>query len=130
MKNASKLVFLLLIIALSLGCKKQTVNLNEEFTLDFNKTATVKMDDKKIEVKFNKLVEESRCPPNTQCVWAGEVAVRIQLDGAAEHIIGFHSAYPSSIVYKDRTIRLLEVNYDNPDNYGKENHYSIRLKVE
>lgn len=130
MKNASKFIFLLLIITLSLGCKKKTVHLNEEFNLDFNKTAIVKMDGQKMEITFNKLVDESRCPPNTQCVWQGEVAVRIQVDGDSEYIIGFHSAYPSSIEYKDRRIKLIEVNYDKPDNYGKEKHYSIRLKVD
>ena len=128
MKNASKLLFLLL-IALSMGCKKQTVGLNEEFTLDFNKSATVKAGGDKIRIKFNKLVEESRCPPNTECVWAGEVAVRIQLDGESKSTIGFHSAYLSGVEYKDHIIQLLEVNYDGPGNYGKESHYSIRLKV-
>ena len=130
MKNAPKFIFLLLIITLSLGCKKKTVHLNEEFNLNFNKTAIVKTDDQKIEITFNKLVDESRCPPNTHCVWQGEVAVRIQVDGDTEYILGFHSAYPSSIVYKDRTIKLVEVNYKNPESYGKENNYSIRLKVE
>lgn len=129
MKNASKFIFLLLIIVLSLGCKKKTVRLNEEFTLNFNKTAIVKTDGKKIAIKFNKLVEETRCQPDVQCVWAGEVAVRIQLDGDSESILGFHSAYPSGITYKDRTIKLLEVNYDR-GKYGEESHYSLRLKVE
>ncbi len=130
MKNASKLLGFLLVLALSLGCKKQTVNLNEEFTLDFNKTATVKMDGENIKIKFNKLVEDSRCPPGANCFWAGQVAVRIELDDESEFILGFHASYPSSIVYKERTIRLLEVKYNKTENFSKENHCSIRLKVE
>jgi hypothetical protein len=131
MKNGTTLLSLLLIIALSFACKKKTVNLNEEFTLDFNKTATVKLDgENKLTIQFNKLVEDSRCPPGAYCFWAGQVAVRIKLDGTSESIIGFHSSYPSSIVYKDRKIRLLEVNYNKTENFSKENYCSIRLKVE
>lgn len=130
MKNTLQLFSVLLIIILSLGCKKKTVGLNEEFNLDFNKTAVVKTDGKKIKIRFAKLVDETRCPPDVECIWAGEVAVRIELDNAEYHIIGFHSEYPSSIVYKDRTIKLLEVNYKNPQSYDIEENYFIRLKVE
>jgi hypothetical protein len=128
MKNVGKILFLL-IIALSLGCKKKIVGLNEEFTLDFNKTATVKAAGKKFKIRFAKLVEETRCPPNVECVWVGEVAVRIELDNTEYQIIGFHSEHPSSIVYKEHTIKLLEVNYKS-DSYDIEENYSIRLKVE
>ena len=128
MKNGLKILFLL-IIAFSLGCKKKNVGLNEEFTLDFNKTVTVKADGKKFKIRFAKLVEETRCPPDVECVWAGEVAVRIELDHAEQHVIGFHSEYPSSMVYKDHTIRLLEVNYKS-DSYDIEENYYLRLKVE
>ncbi len=128
MKNGLKILFSL-IIALSLGCKKKTFGLNEEFTLDFNKTVTVKADGKKFKIRFAKLVEETRCPPDVECVWAGEVAVRIELDHSELHDIGFHSEYPSSIEFKEHTIKLLEVSYKS-DSYGIEENYSIRLKVE
>jgi len=130
MKQVIKIISLTLLIGLTLSCQKKNVGMNEEFTLKFNKTAIVKADGKKIEIKFNKLVEESRCQPGVQCVWAGQVAVQIQLDGSSESIIGFHSEYPSSILYKEHTIRLLEVNYDSPSHFGEESHYSLRLKVE
>ena len=129
MKNGIKIFSFLLIIAFSLGCKKKIVGLNEEFDLDFSKTATVKADGKKFKIRFAKLVEETRCAPDVECIWAGEVAVRIELDHAELQDIGFHSQYPSSIVYKDHTIKLLEVNYKD-GSYNKEEDYSIRIKVE
>jgi hypothetical protein len=89
----------------------------------------VKVDGKKFKIRFAKLVEETRCQPDVECVWAGEVAVRIELDNVEQFVIGFHSEYPSSIVYKDHTIRLLEVNYKS-NSYDLEENYSIRLKVE
>ena len=32
-------------------------------------------------VEFQRLVEDSRCPPETQCVWAGRVQVRVAVGG-------------------------------------------------
>lgn len=34
-------------------------------------------------VKFDRIVSDSRCPSNVQCVWAGEVEVLIKLSGEA-----------------------------------------------
>lgn len=34
-------------------------------------------------VKFTRVVADSRCPRNVQCVWAGEVAVLLTFSGAA-----------------------------------------------
>lgn len=129
MKNASKFIFLLLIISLSLGCKKKTVHLNEEFKLDFNKTATVNVDGEKFEIKFSKLVEDSRCPPDAYCFWAGEAAIEIQLNKKTKSILGFHSKFPSEVVYKTHTIVLLEVNYNTKEHFSQEKYCSIRLKV-
>lgn len=130
MKQTVKLFSLLLIVTVFFGCQKKNVGLNEEFTLDFNETVTVKTAGEKITVKFTELVEESRCRPGVQCVWAGQVAVRIQLDGNSESVLGFHADYPSAITYKGRTIHLLEVNYNKAANFGEESHCSLRMKVE
>lgn len=130
MKQIIKLGFLLFIVTLAFGCQKKNVRLNEGFTLDFGETATVKSDGEKITVKFIKLEEESRCKPGLQCVWPGQVAVRIQLDGDSESVIGFHDDYPSAITYKGRTVTLLEVNYNKSANFGEENHCSLLMEVE
>lgn len=34
-------------------------------------------------IKFERVVTDSRCPSNVQCVWAGEVAVLLRLSGEA-----------------------------------------------
>lgn len=38
----------------------------------------------KLTVKFVELVEDSRCPEGTQCVWAGNAKIKIQVKSANE----------------------------------------------
>ena len=122
-------LFLALILFI-LGCKKDTYNLNEEFTLNFNKSALIKLDGEEYQIKFTEIVEDSRCPPGTNCFWAGEVAVKINLNNETDLVIGHHTTIPSTAEYKNHIIRLLEVKYNKDKNFGKEKHCSIKLRIE
>lgn len=130
MIDRSILIFLLFALLNLSACKKQSVDLNAEFTLDFNKTAIIQIEGGEHEIKFIELVEESRCPPGSLCAWAGQVAVKIKIDDKEDFILGQHANYPASIQYENHNIQLLDVNYNKDKNYGKEKHYSIRLKVD
>lgn len=130
MNKLIKSILFLSLPLLMLGCQKETFQLNQEFTLDFNKAAFIHIEGEEYEIKFIRLVEESRCPPDVVCFWQGQVAVKISLDKNTEITLGLHEEIPASAVYKNHIIQLLEVNFDKKKNYGKENHYSIRLKVE
>ena len=81
MKKAHLLFVLIGLSILFAACTKKTFKLKEEFTLAFNNTGIVKLGGKdKMELKFTKLVEESRCAPGKTCVWEGRVSVDIELD--------------------------------------------------
>jgi len=68
-----------ILILLISGCVKQTpkdeitADLNKQFQLKINQTAFIESED--IEVKFLDVKEDSRCPSDVVCVWAGRVAV-------------------------------------------------------
>jgi hypothetical protein len=53
------------------------VALDTDVTLARGETAGVK--DTRLEVGFVDVTEDSRCPSDVQCVWAGEVKVRLSL---------------------------------------------------
>lgn len=127
MKNFSKQIFFFLLILLMVACKKEKYNVNEEFTLKFDKSALIKIDGVEYEIKFTNLEEESRCPPDVNCFWQGQVAVKINLNKNSDFIIGHHTTIPSVAEYKGHIIRLLEVNYDNKQNFGEEKHCFIKL---
>lgn len=43
----------------------------------------------KLTVKFVELVEDSRCPAGTQCVWAGNAKIKISVKSASEPVETF-----------------------------------------
>ena len=130
MKQVIKPIFFLSLILLIIGCKKETYDLKDEFILDFNRAVFIKIEGIEYEVKFTSLEEDSRCPPDVYCYWAGEVAVKLNLNNDTDFIIGHHSSYLSTAEYKNHTIRLLEVNYDKKKNFSKEKHCSIKIRVD
>ncbi|WP_452220542.1 hypothetical protein [Lacinutrix salivirga] len=64
--------------------------------LEFGKSITVNA----VELKFVKVVTDSRCPKNVQCVWAGEVEVLVDVfeDGkkTEQKVLKIPNAMPST----------------------------------
>jgi hypothetical protein len=84
----------------------------------------------KMELKFTKLVEESRCAPGNTCIWAGRVSVDIELDNNEIITLGLGDGIASVTNYKNHNIELLEVSYESKEDFGKENKYILKLKVD
>lgn len=122
--------FFLSFILFVVGCKKETYNLNEEFTLNFNKSALIRLDGEEYKIKFTRLEEDSRCPPDAYCFWQGQVAVKVNLNNETDFVIGNPTTILSTAEYKNHTIRLLEVNYDKKKNFGDARHCSIKLRID
>jgi hypothetical protein len=70
------------------------VNLPQQIKLLEGSSAT--LDDAKLEVRFVKVITDSRCPPKVVCVWAGDAelsfAVSIPMAGAPAQLITLHTA--------------------------------------
>ena len=83
------------------------------------------------EISFTNLEKETRCPPGSECWVPGSVVVKINLNNEQDFILGFMDYDISPMTeFKNHTIRLLDVSYGRNGNYGKEKHYSIKLRVE
>ena len=128
MRNIALFSFLSIVLVFT-GCKK-TYGTNEEFTLKFNESDYMSLNGLKYEVKFAKVVEESRCPPDVECITAGQVIIKIQTEKSSTYTLGLQSSTPPTLEFAGHTIRLLEVNYGKDSNYGKEKRYSIKLRIE
>ena len=63
------------------GRTEQTIQLNTEFQLGFGKEAVV--DGSSLRIRFDTLLEDSRCPVDVQCVWAGNAKIVLRLEGDA-----------------------------------------------
>ncbi len=120
-----------IVLFLFSGCSKKTILPTVPFELIFNQQGTLSANGTVLTVQFTQLVEESRCPPNVQCIWAGQVAVKLKINNSEQFIVGLnHSNYPSSFSYMNHEYTLLDVTYTNEASFGIENKCVVKLKVE
>ena len=85
----TRLAAILTLLALA-GCgtapaaKSQAVDLGAEVTLAPGATASVNTAE--IQVRFVLVTEDSRCPGDVTCIWAGEVKVEVEIREAAKNV--------------------------------------------
>jgi len=63
-------------------------NLGEEFVLGFGQTAVIENEDLKIQ--FLDVLEDSRCPSDVQCIWAGQVKVSLSIHKNDQKNLGLY----------------------------------------
>lgn len=87
-----KLIFAFVAVAtLFVACKKddnsntKTAQLNEVFSLKVNQAAELASEDWKITLL--EITEDSRCPTNAECFWAGRVIAEFKVEKAGESTI-------------------------------------------
>jgi len=71
-------------------------------------------EEEKLNVKFLKVVEDSRCPEGAQCIWAGRLIIRIDLSRGGQPIGEFDLELGKDLIVKEYTIALQ--NFDAGNN--------------
>ena len=78
-------LYLLIIAAIVLsvsGCADTSngveVSLGQEFSLSIGQSALIKGEN--LEIKFEEVVEDSRCPWEVTCVWEGRVSLSVEIN--------------------------------------------------
>jgi len=128
MIKSFSIVFLMFLLIT--GCIKKIILPTVPFELTFNQQGTLSANGTRLTVQFTQLVEESRCPPNMECIWAGQVAIKLKINNSVQFIVGLnHSNYPSTFNYMNREYALLDVNYTNEASFGIENKCVVKLEV-
>jgi len=132
-----KLSFYLLFAGLVFlsSCDKDRIKLNEDYELEYGQTADFNRGD--FTIRFDEVLEESRCPSCCFCVWAGIVRVRLVIEEDAvstdiEMIMpggSFDSQNPPTVEYQDYSIELKEVNPYPEDFPSEEADYNIVFSI-
>ena len=89
----------------------KTIKLNKEFTLSTKQKAYVKSD--KLTIEFVSVLEDSRCPTDVDCVWAGSAKVQIKVSKgkmAAQVFELNTNLEPKTITYQGYKIEILDLN--------------------
>jgi len=83
--------------------------LGEEFELAVHQTA--QMTAENISVTFQAVLEDSRCPVDVTCIWAGlaEVSLQVSVSGQEREISLSTSPPEDSAVFEDYTFWLISV---------------------
>lgn len=122
-------IFAFLIIGLlAVSCRKEIFTINEEVSIGYNSRVFIETDSDELEVRYAELINESRCPPGANCLLAGSVEVKLKVD-SDYYELGLQSDMADSIIYNNHVIKLLAVEYDSDDDFGKEKRSSILIQV-
>lgn len=125
---------LILFVGLTLllsSCDKEVFELNEDVSIGYKSSILVETANSgQINIKYNELVSESRCPPDAVCVWAGYVKVKLKLDNEQDVELGLGETTVDSVVYNNHVIKLLAVDYDTDDDFGDAKKSSVVIRVD
>lgn len=82
MKKIFFFLFLMCLITLLPACSNQPDDLTADFGQEIILTPgqKVSLDDDVLAMRFVEVVNDSRCPTGVQCVWAGEVSVKVEIE--------------------------------------------------
>jgi hypothetical protein len=91
MRYLHRVLLCLAAILVVSGCRSATadppnpaqVKLGEAFTLGLGQDATIAGEP--LRVKFDQVLEDSRCPRKVSCVWTGEARLRVLVDAMDGH---------------------------------------------
>ena len=100
------LILTLFITLLFGGCVMVLAKGAKEVKVQVNKQARVS--GTKFTVKFLELVEDSRCPTGTNCIWAGNAKIKVQItkNGKSPKILELNSNGPETVAFEGHTFKL------------------------
>jgi len=131
-----KSVAFLFLSAFIISCEQPASSIGqkieEEFILKFGQSTQIQYRDEFI-IKFKDVVEDSRCPINVDCVWAGNAKILLKI-AQTDYIIN-STLEPKEIYYRGQEgiqyrIKLISVSpYPNSEEKIILKNYSVRLIV-
>ena len=124
-------IFMLFVFSSVIFAQTKTVKLNQQFAISEKQTALVKTD--KLTIEFVKVLDDSRCPPDVNCVWAGNAKVQIKVSKgkAAAKVFELNTNLePKIITFQGYKIELMDLTpAPKSDVDRKSVKYSASFKV-
>jgi len=125
-----RLLFLVFGIIL-FSCKKKVFPISEEVSIGFNSSILIETTNNgQMSIEYVELLDEARCPPGANCFSAGYVNVKLKLNSEQFAELGLGGSMVDSFAYNNHVIKLLSVEYDSDDDFGKEKKSSVVIRVD
>jgi hypothetical protein len=115
------LVFFATVALLLVGCQNRLVNpqhkvyqLGERFELKVGETASIGAE--KLKISFQSVLEDSRCPMNAYCLWAGNATVSLKLKKRLVEQVALNTfVEPKHVEFLQYVIELIQLDPYPPD---------------
>ena len=108
------------------------VFIDKEFSLGIGQTASI--EGEKLVIKFRAVLEDSRCPVNVLCVWAGNGKVEFEvldIDGQNKTVILNTEDEPRATTLKEHQLKLISLSPPRVDGVSiSPGDYAVMLLVE
>jgi len=134
MKRALVILMILIAGLVIAGCGSGTgtVAPGEEFSLKIGESASIRGED--LEITFLEVLEDSRCPKNVECIWAGRAKSLIELKtgDSAERVELSEPGLtepPNSLTYLDYSITFMLLPYPEEPDKIEDDEYRLLLTV-
>ena len=120
MKNLTILTMILAMFYFASGCEKDEITtttdfkLNESFEVKYNELAQLNTND--LQILVDEVIEDSRCPENAFCTWAGQITLNLEIIQNGTKIyeeIDFSSGNSTEISIENYLIQLTKVIPEN-----------------
>jgi hypothetical protein len=130
-------IFCSLLVVLLMCCtnneEKVKTTLGQEFSLRIGQIAQINRDE--LEIKFEQVVEDSRCPKGVTCIWAGQVSCELQIkDKESSSNVKLTEpgspGAPNQITYKKYRIFYHIQPYPEANKKISHEDYELILKIE
>ncbi len=117
---------LLILYACQSPLQYEVYDYGDEFELPLGEKVTIGRD--KASVEFVDVLEDSRCPSNVTCVWAGNGKVQLRFDTDEIQLNTYLE--PHEITLEDVNIQLLSLDPypEHPRQFEKDD-YKVRLLI-
>lgn len=131
-----KLVYLFIVCSIIYGCSDSLTNyhdvpLDKEFSLRVGESVIISKQG--ITIKFKSVEDDSRCPMDAICIWAGnaEVVLELKYSGRREQTVRLNTnLYPKNIKYSNLLIDLKDLTpYPKSDETINPDDYVVKLIV-
>ncbi len=132
-------VISLLMLLVTIGCtsNKKAVNPENKINISLGETITIENH----QVKFVKVLEDSRCPKDATCIWAGRAIVRLEISREGKDTIAKELIFGQIKQGESKDLTLFTVEekkvvgitlkpYPSTENSGSEKEYQLMVSVE
>lgn len=109
-------------------CNTERAMLNEPFSIAYQKT--VNLTEQQLIITFKEITEDSRCPEDVQCVWAGNAAIHITINNEV-FLLSSNPRIASENQYGEYTIHFINLTpYPNTQRKpAKPEDYCAKLMI-